>query len=144
MGELAIGVGPVVAQTWLGEAVWRLLAQHPKLHPRILDLDWWNIPAALHERRVDLAISEAQDATEDPEIVVEPLPHRKGSFYCRSGHPLQKIKKLSIHEIREYPFVAPRMPKRASKFLSTGGSMGELAECGQYFHPRIQCQNMGA
>ena len=144
LGELAIGVGPVVAQTWMGDAVGRLIAKHPQLRLHILDLDWFDIPTALHERRIDLAIGEMQEAREDPDLAVEPLPHRPVCFYCRTGHPLQRFKKLTLREIGDYPFVAPKLPKRVNEFLARGRAMGQMAEGGQYFDPRIQCQNLDA
>lgn len=144
VGELTIGVGPVVAQTWIGDAVGRLIAKHPELKLHILNIDWFDIPAALHERRTDFAIGEMQEATEDPDIAVEPLPHRSACFYCRTGHPLQRIKKPTLRDIGEYPLVAPKLPKRVNDFLARGRAMGHLAEGGQYFEPRIQCQNLEA
>ena len=144
IGELTFGVGPIVAQTWMGDAVGGLLTKHPMLRLRILDLDWWDIRDALHERRIDLAIGESQEATEDPDIVVEPLPHRSVCFYCRIGHPLQRLKKVTIREIGEYPLVAPKLPRRANEFLAEGKATGQLARGGHYFEPRIECQNLDA
>lgn len=144
VGELTIGAGQIVSQTWVGDAVGGLLAKHPTLRLRVLDIDWWNIPAALHERRVDLAIGEMQEASEDPDLGIEPLPPRPVSFYCRIGHPLLSIEKPTIRDIGEYPFVAPKLPKRANEFLGEVGSMGQIFEGGKYFEPRIQCQSLDA
>ena len=143
-GDLTIGVGPLVAQTWLGDAVGALLAKHVKLGLRILDLDWWDIREALSNRRIDLAIGELQEASEDPDVVVEPLPHRQVCFYCRTGHSLLRMRQPTIHDIGEFPLVAPKMPRRANQFLAAGKEMGQMEESGRYFAPRIQCQNLYA
>jgi DNA-binding transcriptional LysR family regulator len=143
-GELTVGVGPLVSQTFLGAAVGSLLAKHPMLSLRILDLDWWEIPEALHQRRIDLAIGEIQEASEDPDLAIEPFPHRRVCFFSRTAHPLQRLKRVTIKDIAEFPFIGPRLPRRASDYLPNGGAMGHLAEGGQYFAPRIQCQNFYA
>lgn len=103
IGELTIGVGPFVAQTWIGDAVGSLLAKHPMLRLRLLDMDWSSFCSALHERKIDLAVGDAQETSSDPDIVAEPLPNRPACFFCRSGHPLTKLKKPTIHDIGEYP-----------------------------------------
>lgn len=144
LGDLTVGVGPIVAQTWMGNAVGAFLAKHPKLSLRIRDLDWWDIRDALYERRIDLAIGEMQDGSGDPDILVEPLPHRQICFYCRTGHSLQRQKRATVRDIGEYPFVAPKLPRRAKEFLAEGKEMGQMAESGLYFEPRVQCQNLDA
>jgi DNA-binding transcriptional LysR family regulator len=143
-GHLTIGVGPIVIQTWMGDALGSLLAKHPKLNVRVVALDWWEMAGAIHERRVDLAVGEAQDVAEDPEIMVDVLPQRAAHFYCRSGHPLRRSMKPSIPEIGAYPLAGPKLPKRANAFLVDGKEMGRMSECGQYFEPRIECQSLDA
>jgi DNA-binding transcriptional LysR family regulator len=143
-GDLAIGAGSIVAQTFLGSAVGNILAKHAALRMQILELDWWEIPSALHERRIDLAVGELEEASEDVGLVIEPLPHRPVCFFCRTGHPLQRLKKVTINNIAEFPFIGPKLPKRANRYLPEGSAMGQLAEGGRYFAPRIQCQNLYA
>jgi len=143
-GDLTIGSGPLVAQTFLGLAAGKVLAKHPMLNLRIVEFDWWDIGAALHERRVDIALGETEALESDPDLHIEPLPQRPVCFFCRVGHPLQRLKRVSIRDIGEFPFIGPKLPKRAIDFLSNGGAMGEMAESGQYFSPRIQCQNLHA
>ena len=144
VGELTVGVGPIVSQTLLSAAVGGLLAKHPKLELRILDLDWWDIPVALRERRIDVAVGKLSDASEDPDIVVEPLPDRPVRFCCRVGHALLRLKRPNIHDIGSYPLVGPKLPKRTKEFLPEGHIMGRMVKGGQYFEPQIQCQNLDA
>ncbi len=143
-GDLTIGTGSIVAQTFLGYALGSVLVKHPALSIQILDLDWWEIPSALHERRIDLAVGELEEALEDPDLVIESLPHRPVCFFCRTGHPLLRLKKVTINNIAEFPFIGPRLPKRTSGYLPEGGAMGQFSEGGRYFAPRIRCQNFYA
>lgn len=144
LGNLAIGVGPIVSQTFLGSAVGGLLAKYPTLNLCVVDLDWWDIPAALHDRRIDLAVGEAPDASEEPDIIIEPLPPRPVRFYCRAEHALLRLKKPTVHDIGAYPLIGPKLPNRTSEFLAKGRAMGQMVEGGHYFEPRIHCQNLDA
>ncbi len=143
-GNLTIGVGPLVMQTWIGKAIGSLVAKYPNVSVRVLELEWWRIPGAIHNCSVDLAVGEAEGVTDDEEILVDHLPQRPVHFYCRFGHPLLAVKAPSISDIGAYALAAPRLPKRANSFLINGKEMGKMSDCGQYFEPRIECQSLDA
>lgn len=143
-GELTVGAGPIVAQTWLPGAVARLLTKYPKIKVRIITDDWWDLVPALHERRIDLGIGEIEVAADDADIEIERLPHRQGRFVCRTGHPLARAKPTAISQFGEYPLVAPKFPKRMHEHLAGCPSMGRMAQSGKYFEPQIECQNIDA
>lgn len=144
VGELTIGAGPIVTQTWMPGAVAGLLTKYPKLKLRIIAYDWWDLGAALHDRRIDLGIGELDVVSDDPDIDIEPLPHRQARFFCRVGHRLARAKHLTISQIGEYPLVAPKLPKRAHEHLASCQSMGQMAGSGKYFQPQIECQDIDA
>ena len=143
-GELTVGVGPIVAQTWMPGAVAGLLTKYPRLKIRIITDNWWDLVPALHERQIDLGIGETEVASDDPDIDVEPLPNRQGRFFCRVGHPLARAKRLTITQIGKYPLVAPKLPKRTHEHVASCRSMGRIAASGKYFEPQIECQNIDA
>ena len=143
-GELHLGIGPIVAQTWMPDAVAGLLVSHPHLRVRIVTQDWWDLVPALRERRIDIGIGELDSVLEEPDIVINPLPHRPLRFYCREGHPLARTKNLTVQQIGEYALVAPKLPKRAGEFLADTRAIGKLAENGKYFEPQIECQTLDA
>lgn len=144
VGELHLGIGPIVAQTWMPDAVAGLLVDHPHLRVRIVTQDWWDLVPALRERRIDIGIGELDSIAEEPDIVVNPLPHRPLRFYCRVGHPLARAKSLTVQQIGEYALVSPKLPKRAGEFLAGTRAIGKLAENGKYFEPQIECQTLDA
>ncbi len=144
VGELHLGIGPIVAQTWMPDAVAGILVSHPHLRVRIITQDWWDLAPALRERRIDIGIGELDSVSEEPDIVVNPLPHRPLRFYCRVGHPLMRAKRLTVRQIGEYALVSPKLPKRAGEFLAGTRAIGKLAENGQYFEPQIECQTLDA
>jgi len=141
VGELTIGIGPIVAQTWMPDAVARLLAKHPTLRIRIVTHDWWDLVPALNDRRIEIGIGELESFVDEPEIEVTALPQRAIRFFCRYGHPLLSMKRLTIPQIGAFPLVAPKLPRRANEYMSGTEAMGRIAEDGRYFEPQIECQN---
>jgi len=142
IGELNLGIDPIVAQTWMPDAVAGLLVSHPHLRVRIVTQDGWDLARVLRDRRIDIGIGELDSVSDEPDIVINPLQHRPLRFYCRVGHPLARARRLTVQQIGEYVLVAPKLPKRAGEFLAGTSAMGKLAENAQYFEPQIECQTL--
>lgn len=143
IGELAVGFGPVVAQSWMPDLVGALLAEHPELRVRVLTSDWWDLGPAIIERRIEIAIGEIEPEV-DSEIAVTPLPHRPLWFFCRADHPLTKLKAPKIRDIGLYALASPKLPLRVSESLTGTRAIGRLAENGKYFEPQIECHSFEA
>ena len=90
VGELDLGIGPIVAQTWMPDALAGFLVSHPHLRVRIVTQDWWDLVPALRKRGIDIGIGELNSISDEPDIVINPLPHRPLRFYCRAGRPLAR------------------------------------------------------
>ena len=143
-GELDVGIGPIVAQTWIPDVVAGLLVAHPNLKVRIAGQDWWDLPGALRERRIEIGVGELDFGSEEPDILIEPLPRRPIRFYCRVGHALTAAKTLTLKEIGEYALVSAKMPKRADHYFGGLKALGKLSHDGRYFEPPIECPNFDA
>lgn len=142
-GGLTLGIGPLVAQTWMPDLIAGLLTEHPGLQVCVLTHDWWDLVPAINERRIEVAIGELEPDI-GPEIEITPLPHRPLRFFCRRGHPLTTLKAPKLADIGNYALVSPRLPRRAGEFLSGTRAIGRLAENGKYFEPQIECQSFEA
>lgn len=139
--ELKLGVGPLVAQTWVPDAVVSLLDKHPSVEVHVTTCEWWEFIPHLLNQNIELAIGEiVPDITKHSEITVQPLPHRPIRFFCRAGHPLTKIKNPSIQQIGEYAMASAKLPLRASEHFGGTRALGKLSENGMYFEPQISCQ----
>jgi DNA-binding transcriptional LysR family regulator len=139
--ELKVGVGPLVAQTWMPDAVIALLSKHPSIEIHVATFEWWEMVPQIANRHLELAICEIADALErHSEIVVTPLPHRVLAFFCRAGHPLTRIKNPTINDIGQYPMASTKMPLRAAEEFGGTRTLGKLSPNGMYFEPQISCQ----
>ena len=140
-GKLAIAVGQLVAQSWIGDAVARVVSRHPGLEVQVNQLEWWELTAALREREVDIAVGQLNEAGREPDIMFEPLPRRQAMFYCRDGHPLAKRKKVSLDELCSFPLAAPRLATSLAAVLPSGSQFGQVEGNLRYFIPRICVSN---
>jgi DNA-binding transcriptional LysR family regulator len=139
--ELEIGVGPLVAQTWMPDAVIALLAQHPSIEIQVSTYEWWELIPQLVAQNIELAIGEVAEGLEaQGEIALIPLPHRPLAFFCRAGHPLARLKNPTMEQIGQYPMASTKMPLRAAEDFGGTRTLGKLSQNGMYFEPQISCQ----
>jgi DNA-binding transcriptional LysR family regulator len=139
--ELKVGVGPLVAQTWIPDAVIALLAKHPSIEIHVSTYEWWELIPQLVSQHIELAIGEiVEDIQRHGDIAVIPLPQRPLRFFCRSDHPVTCLKTPTIGQIGEYPMAGTKLPLRAAEHFGGTRLLGKLAPNGMYFEPQISCQ----
>ncbi len=139
--ELKVGVGPLVAQTWMPDAVIALLAKHPSIEIHVSTYEWWELIPQLVSQNIELAIGEiVEDIQRHVDIAVIPLPQRPLRFFCRSNHPVTNLKNPTIEHIGEYPMAGTKLPLRAAEHFGGTRLLGKLAPNGKYFEPQISCQ----
>jgi DNA-binding transcriptional LysR family regulator len=138
---LKVGVGPLVAQTWMPDAVIALLAQYPSIEIHVSTYEWWDLIPQLVGQHIELAVGELVENLErQGEIAFIPLPHRPLAFFCRKGHPLTRLKNPTIEQIGQYPMASTKLPLRAAEDFGGTRTLGKLAQNGMYFEPQISCQ----
>ena len=140
-GKLSIAVGQLVAQSWIGDAVARVVGRYPRLEIQVSQREWWDLTATLREREVDIAVGQLNEAGREPDILFEPLPRRQAMFFCRDGHPLAKRKKVSLDELCSFPLAAPKLAASLAAVLPSGSQFGEIEGNLRYFVPKICVSN---
>jgi DNA-binding transcriptional LysR family regulator len=136
IGELRVGAGPYPAELSVGEAVGRLVTQHPKLRVELTSSDIRSLVDDVLGRRLDLAVLDIGMADGDPRLAVEPLPEHPVLFYCRTGHPLLAEPPPGIERILQFPFVGARLPARVAQTFYEMAKVGAIdPETGDYLPP---------
>jgi DNA-binding transcriptional LysR family regulator len=138
--QVTLGVGPLVAQTWMPDAVITLLRQYPSMEIHVSTFEWWELIPQLLNREIELAIGELiEDIGAHSDIAVIPLPHRPLAFFCRADHPLTTLKNPTMEQIGQYPMASTKLPLRAAEDFGGTRTLGKLAQNGIYFEPQISC-----
>jgi DNA-binding transcriptional LysR family regulator len=136
IGELRVGVGPYPAMMSVGTAIGRLMATHPALHVQVIEEDLRATVDALLEGKLDLAVLELSIVAGETRLSTEALPPHKGYFFCRAGHPLLRVKDLTIDRILSFPFVGPRIAPRAARDFLALAKIGTIeSDTGDYLPP---------
>lgn len=139
IGEFRIGAGLFATQVWLGKAIGKLCAAHPRLLVRSVEYSWSQLPDALMASEIDVAIGEASELMADSEIVIGRLPRRRGAFICRVGHPLTKLETVTLADLAKFPLASPHLPRRIGMHFPVESALGSMASDARFFVPSILC-----
>ena len=114
-GNVALGIGPYVAEVVVPSCLGRFSAAHPGVGLRN-QLDAPDaLGRALRARSVDLVVAEASLLEDDDALeVVARLPPMRGYVLARARHPLLSHASVTLADVLDYPLVQiARMPPRA-------------------------------
>jgi DNA-binding transcriptional LysR family regulator len=116
-GELAVGLGPYVAQLLLPHALPRFVSAHPAVRIRVQIDSLEVLGRALRQRALDFVIGESSilEGDESIEVLDSLAPPIKAYLFVRTGHPLTAIHP-SLRDVLDYPLVQiSRLPPRVLK-----------------------------
>jgi len=143
-GEFRVGIGSAGPQQWVGRAIGDLCAAHPKLRVSNVELAGYHQPDALMQGQIDVAVGDPVDPGAYPDLVLARLPQRPVAFFCRKGHPLTRLNRVSMEDIAGFPFAGPRLGQRFGAHFPAGSAMGSLSADGEFFEPAILCASWTA
>jgi len=121
-GTLAVAIGTYPAELSGSRAAGELIRRHPHLRCQFTLGDWRKVGDRVLARAVDLGFAEVSEAQTNDALVTEVVGQHRVVFYCRKGHPLASLSKVSKAELDRYPLVAIRIPDRVAASFPGGTS----------------------
>jgi DNA-binding transcriptional LysR family regulator len=104
-GQLAVAAGWATIQYVLPRTVQRYAAEHPGIALRLNNVTGRAGLEMLRDRRVDFCVGPLLDTPSDIEF--EPIVAFDSVLITAAGHPLSKLKKVTLRQISEYPLILP-------------------------------------
>jgi DNA-binding transcriptional LysR family regulator len=113
-GDVALGVGPYVAEALVPGLLRRFGAGHPSIRVRVQMDGADALARSLKARSIDLAVGEAGFLEADDALeVIARLRPMKGYVLVRARHPLLSRSDVTLADVLDFPFVQiARMPPR--------------------------------
>jgi DNA-binding transcriptional LysR family regulator len=138
LGDIAFGVGPFPAGTFLPQLLADLRREHPDVHLRVEISNWELLVKRLLEEDIEFFVADARDLPANPLLHVAPLREEPGGFYVRRGHPLARRRSVPIRELWQHGVVTVRLPRSVQALLSR--LLG--AEPGASLPLALECDNL--
>lgn len=140
IGELTVGVGPAMSETFVTDAIARLAQRHPQVRIKVRIDHWAQLTDWLGDGQIDLFVADTTTSRSNENLRVIAIPPEKFVWYCRREHPLAAARRVTRQHLLQYPIVSPRMPEWARRWFA------EAAAPDQEFDPdrqygTVECEN---
>ena len=109
-GRLAIAAGESTIQYVLPASVQKFTTAHPRISLALNNVTGQDGLLQLRERQVDFCVGPMLDTPSD--IAFEPVAAFDPMLITSLGHPLSKLRKVTLRDISAYPLILP--PKHLS------------------------------
>ena len=110
-GELRIGMTAHSAASIGGAILGNWLAQNGKVSADVTVADTLFLIDMLRKENLDLIIVDGRDLpARSSEFEMIPIPEQYGCAFCRAGHPVLDLAKLSFHDLLPYRFAGAHFP----------------------------------
>lgn len=144
-GEIAVGLGPYVADVLAPMCAARFAAAHPGIRLRILMNDPAMVSRFLRARTVDLAVAEASVLEDDEafEIIAKLMP-LAGYVVVRAGHPLAGKSNVEFADVLDYPYAQVVMlpPRLLKPILAARRASSSREAMSSPPFPAIECPTL--
>jgi DNA-binding transcriptional LysR family regulator len=113
-GRIAVGGGPYPAESFLGEAVARFVAQYPRVSVQLQTRVWDELLRSLRSRELDFFVAETSTLAREPDLDIVPMPAQHSVYFvARRAHPLAGRVDVTAADVLQWPFATPsRIPPR--------------------------------
>jgi len=118
-GSLCVAAGAYPSDVLVPGVAAALAAKHPELECRLRHGNWREAMAQVIAREADLGVADISEAVRDARLETESVGRHQLFFYCRAGHPLLRLRELTLPRIGAFAWVATRFPSRMIGVLSS-------------------------
>jgi len=134
LGDVAFGVGPFPAATFLSPLLAAIRREHPAIAVRVEIANWQLLVERLQQEDLEFFVADTRDLPANPLLQVVPLPPEPGGFYVRAGHPLPDRKAIALQRLWPHGVASVRLPAAVrvalARLLGVGTAALSLAlEC---------------
>jgi DNA-binding transcriptional LysR family regulator len=140
IGELTVGVGPAMAESFVTLAIARLAEKRPLARIVVRVDHWGQLSEWLNDERIDLYVADTAHSRRDRRVEVVPTPPEYLVWFCSEHHPLAATRSVTRKQLLQYPLVTPRMPDWARRwFAQVVDPKQELDPARRY--STVECEN---
>ena len=134
LGDVAFGVGPFPAATFLAPLLAAIRREHPAIAVRVEIANSQLLVERLRHEDLEFFVADTRDLPADPLLQIVPLSPEPGGFYVRAEHPLPERKAVALRQLWVHGVASVRLPEAVravlARLLGVGAASLTLAlEC---------------
>jgi DNA-binding transcriptional LysR family regulator len=138
LGDVAFGVGPYPAATFLAGLLTDLRTAFPSINLRVSQGNWALLAQQLRAEDIEFFVSDTRDLPKDSDLVVQQVTLLMAGFFVRAGHPILADKPdamPSLPQMWAYGIATVRIPSNVRTLLAqalqlpAGATLPVALEC---------------
>jgi len=116
-GQIRIGMGSGPGALVMTKLLQHIAIHYPHLHIEVARGKTGMLIESLRARKLDALIINARSMKPSQDMKMEIIYETSGAFMVRKGHPLLKLKKTTIDDIRKYPIASTALSEETEKII---------------------------
>lgn len=116
-GQIRIGMGSGPGALVMTKLLQHIAIHYPHLHIEVARGKTGMLIESLRARKLDALIINARSMKPSQDLKMEIIYETPGAFMVRKGHPLLKLKKVTIDDIRKYPIASTALSEETEKTI---------------------------
>jgi len=116
-GQIRIGMGSGPGALVMTKLLQHIATHYPHLHIEVARGKTGMLIESLRARKLDALIINARSMKPSQDLKMEIIYETPGAFMVRKGHPLLKLKKVTIDDIRKYPIASTALSEETEKTI---------------------------
>jgi DNA-binding transcriptional LysR family regulator len=116
-GKVKIGLGSGPGALLMSPLMKYVATDFPKACLEIARGNTALLVQALRDRQLDALVLDTRSLNPSNDLVVESLCELSGAFMARKGHPLSKVRQVTLEKLKEYPVASTPLSDEVARIL---------------------------
>jgi DNA-binding transcriptional LysR family regulator len=116
-GKVRIGLGSGPGALLMTPLLAHMASEYPQGHLEISRGSTLLLVQALRDRHLDALVLDIRSLNPSSDLVVEALCEMPGAFMCRKGHPLSKVRQVTLARVKEFPVASTPLSDEVARIL---------------------------
>jgi DNA-binding transcriptional LysR family regulator len=116
-GQIRLGMGSGPGALVMTKLLQHVAIHYPHLHIEVARGKTGMLIESLRARKLDALLINARSMKPSQDLKMEIIYETPGAFMARKGHPLLKLKKVTIDDIRKYPIASTALSEETEKTI---------------------------
>lgn len=116
-GQIRVGMGSGPGALLMTRLLEHIAVHYPHLHIEIARGKTGMLIESLRARKLDALVINARSMKPAQDLKMEVICETPGAFMVRKGHPLRKLKKITIDDIKKYPIASTALSEETEKTI---------------------------
>lgn len=116
-GHIKIGMGSGPGAILMTPLLQHIAINFPRLHLEVHRGTTEMLAESLRSRKLDALVIDARSLKPAQDLNIEIICETPGGFMCRKDHPITKLRKITMTDLKQYPIASSPLSEEVERIL---------------------------